>query len=168
MPDGIRNVSQSTGRYTVTTTETKNGEKVQTTKFFAKDGTQIKADYYTAAEIADTANNSDYKEYYDTKVIQKDGKYFISVTAKEEQKVGILAKDYIGKVDDGTLSKYNPEYFAGYDAGYTDDGKPLSNSNKEMKAGDTLLIPAEKVNLSSPTGWFIRNVCTPVYMTSSK
>lgn len=131
MPDGIKNVSQTTGRYTVTTTETKNGEKVQTTKFFSKDGKQIQADYYTAAEISDAANNSDYKDYYQTKVVQKDGKYFIAVTAKDEVKVGILANDFIGKVDDGTLSKYNPKYFEGYDPGYTDDGKPLSLSNKK-------------------------------------
>ena len=166
MPDGITNVNQATGRYTVTTTETKNGEKVEITKFFAKDGTQIKADYYTAAEISDAANNSDYADYYQTKPVQKDGQYFVAITAKGSFKVGILAKDFIGKVDDGTLSKYNPEYFQGYDAGYTPDGKPLSDSNKEMKEGDTLLIPVDKINLTSPTGWFFRKVITPVYQAA--
>ena len=167
MPNEIKNVSPATGRYTVTTTETKNGAKVETTKFFAKDGTQIKAEYYTAAEISDAANNSDYADYYSTKVVQKDGKYFVAVTAKDNFKVGILANDFIGKVDDGTLSKYNPEYFKNYDPGYTDDGKPLSRSNKEMQEGDTLLIPAENINLTSPTSWFFRKIVTPVYQARS-
>ena len=97
----------------------------------------------------------------------KDGKYFVAVTAKDNFKVGILANDFIGKVDDGTLSKYNPEYFKNYDPGYTDDGKPLSRSNKEMQEGDTLLIPAENINLTSPTSWFFRKIVTPVYQARS-
>lgn len=168
MPNNtVTNVSPTTGRYTVKTTETKNGNKVETTRFFAKNGTQIKGDYYQAAEISDMANHSDYSDYYKTKVVQKDGKFYVAVTAKKSQKVGILAKDFIGKVDDGTLSRYNEGYFKDYDPGYTPDGKPLSRSNKEMKAGDTLLIPADRVHLdeSGPSGWFARTF-TPCYQVT--
>lgn len=167
MPDPVttKTVSKTTGRYTVKTTEIKNGKKIETTQFFAKNGTPLKADYFSAAEIVDAVNNSDYKDYYKAKAVAKDGKFYVAVTVKKSQKVGILAKDFIGKVDDGTLSQYNPEYFENYDPGYTDDGKPMSRSNKKMKSGDTLLIPAEKIQLDSPTGWLGRFI-TPVYVVT--
>ncbi len=170
MTEPIKKVSSHyTGRYTITTNTTDNNAKTTTIKFYAKDGTQLKPDYYTSAEISDAANQSDYGKYYTTRPAKlNNGKFGVAVTVKESQKVGILASDFLGVVDDGTITKYNPHYFDGYDAGYTGDGKPLSNSNKKMKKGDTIYLPADRIKLDSPAGWFTRNIFQPVYQVRSK
>lgn len=168
MTDPVKTVSpNNTGRYTITTQKTNKTAQTTTIKFYAKDGTQIKPDYYNSAEIADVVNNGDYSKYYSAKPAKlNDGTIGIAVTVKEDQKVGILASDFLGVVDDGTISKYNPDYFAGYDAGYTQDGKKLSNSNKKMEEGETLYLPADRIKLdSSPTGWLGRLI-VPMYQVS--
>ncbi len=165
MPDEtVKNVSV-TGRYTETTTKTKNINNdnrttttTKTIKFYSKDGTQIKADYYDAAEAKDLANMNGYGEYYKTEVISKDGKFYVKVTAKTKQPVGFLAEDYLGKINDGTLRDANPEYFKGLRC-EDGDGKRVSDLNHEMNPGEYLLIPADKVVIKdSPVGWFKRNV----------
>lgn len=167
----VKNVSV-TGRYTETTTKTTNvnndnrSTTVQTTtKFFAKDGTQLKAGYYDAAEAKDLAHLNGYDDHYKTEVVKKDGKYFVKVTVKSEQSIGILAEDYMpkGRVNDGTLKANNPDYFVGIHCEYG-DGKTASDLNHKMSPGDSLLIPAEAVEIKSSTvGWFRRNVMNTMY-----
>ena len=167
----VKNVSV-TGRYTVTTTKTTNinndnrtSTTSRTTKFFAKDGTQIKADYYDAAEAKDLANMNNYGKNYNTEVVQKNGKFFIKVTVKSKQTVGILAEDYLPKkkLNDGTLKANNPDYFKGVHCEYG-DGRTASDLNHNMKPGDSILIPADAVEIkSSPIGWFRRNIINTMY-----
>jgi len=173
MPDDVTVRNESvTGRYTETTTKTTrtNGDnrntKVETTvKFFAKDGTQIKAGYYDAAEAKDLAHMNGYDGNYKTEVVNKDGKFFVKVTVKDSQSIGILAEDYLREelVNKGILKANNPNYFKGIHCEYG-DGKTASDLNYEMHEGDSLLIPAEAVEIkSSPIGWFRRNVMNPMY-----
>ena len=163
----VRNVSV-TGRYTETTTKTVNNDNRSTTvtiKFFAKDGTQIKADYYDAAEAKDLAHMNGYDDNYKTEVVNRNGKFFVKVTVKDSQSIGILAEDYLrkGLVNKGILKANNPGYFEGIHCEYG-DGKTASDLNFKMKEGDSLLIPAEAVEIKdSPIGWFRRNVMNPMY-----
>ncbi len=170
MTDGtVKNVS-TTGRYTTTTTKTtyvnndnKTKTTTQTTRFYAKNGTQIKANYFAAAEAKDLANANGYGKYYNTEVVQKDGKFYLKVTVKTDQSIGILAEDYLGKVNDGTLKANNPKYFEGIHCEYG-DGSTASDLNYEMKKGDHLLIPADKVEIKDSTvGWFRRNIMNRMY-----
>ena len=172
MPNGntVREVSV-TGRYTETTTTTTttnndNRTRVQKeiTKYYAKDGTQLKAGYYDAAEAKDLAHMNGYDDKYKTEVVQKNGKFFVKVTVKDSQSIGILAEDYLPKkqVNRGILKDNNPEYFEGIHCEV--DGRTVSDLNYEMKEGDSLLIPAEAVEIKdSRIGWWRRNVMNIVY-----
>ncbi len=159
-PVGQKVVSETTGRYTITK-NTKAGKT--TTTYFAKNGTQLKGDYYQAAEAKDLAHQNGYDKYYKTETFQKDGKFYVKVTAKTKQSYGILAEDYLKKVNDGTIKQYNPKAFEGYDC-MTDDGRQLSDLNKEMKPGDSVILPADRVEIKGSTvGWFRRNVMNVAY-----
>ena len=166
MPDPIqsKNVSEISGRYTITTErQTKNKKTTKTVEFYSKDGTKLKPAYYSAAEAKDLASHNGYDKYYKTDVIQKDGKIFLKVTAKTEQPYGMLAEDYLKKVNDGTIKAYNPQVFEGYNC-LDEAGHQMSDLNKEMKKGDSVILPIDKVEIKgSPVGWFRRNIVSPMY-----
>lgn len=170
-PVGEKQVSNVTGRYTVTTQSTNrttnSNETVQTTKistkYYAKDGTQIKPSYYNAAEARDLANHNGYGKYYNTQVIQKDGNFYLKVTAKTKQPYGMLAQDYLKTVNDGTIKQYNPGAFEGYNC-VDDAGHQMSDLNKDMLPGDSVILPIDKVEIKSSTvGWFSRNIMHIMY-----
>lgn len=162
-PVGTKQVSETTGRYTITTTKSDETGKTTTVKFYAKDGTQLKQSYYNAAEARDLAEHNGYGKYYKTEAVQIDGVYYLKVTAKTEQPYGMLAEDYLKKVNDGTIKQYNPGAFEGYNC--TDEaGHQMSDLNKEMKPGDSVILPLDKVEIKDSTvGWFRRNIMTPMY-----
>lgn len=165
MPDPIQKtqVSKISGRYTITKSKNTNSNKTTTIEFYAKDGTKLKPDYYSAAEAKDLASHNGYDEYYNTKVIQKDGQYYLKVTAKTKQPYGMLAEDYLKKVNDGTIKKYNPKAFEGYNCtdGY---GRQMSDLNKKMRPGDSVILPIDKVEIKdSPVGFFRRKIMNGTY-----
>lgn len=162
-PVGSKQVSKTSGRYTITSTKTDKNAKTTTVKYYAKDGKQLIPAYYSAAEARDLANHNGYGKYYKTEVIQKDGVYYLKVTAKTNQSYGMLAEDYLQKVNDGTIKKYNPQAFEGYNC--TDEaGHQMSDLNKEMKSGESVILPLDKVEIKDSTvGWFRRNIMTPMY-----
>lgn len=162
-PIGQKQVSNVTGRYTVTATKVNSGNKTTTVKYYAKNGTQIKPQYYDAAEAKDLASHNGYDKYYKTEVFQKDGNYYLKVTAKKKQSYGILAEDYLKSVNDGTIKQYNPQAFEGYNC-LDDAGHQMSDLNKEMKKGDSVILPMDKIKIkSSPIGFFRRNIMNIVY-----
>ena len=162
-PFGQKQVNRVTGRYTVTSTKTNNINKTITINYYAQNGTQLKPQYFNAAEAKDLAAHNGYDKYYKTEVFQKDGNFYLKVTAKTKQTYGILAGDYLKKVNDGTIKQYNPGVFDGYHC--TDDaGHPQSDLNKEMQKGDSVILPLDKVEIKdSPIGFFRRNIMDIVY-----
>lgn len=162
-PVGQKHVSNLTGRYTVTTTKVNNDDKTTVVRYYAQNGKQIKPQYYDAAEAKDLANHNGYGEYYKTEVFQKDGNYYLKVTAKKNQSYGILAEDYLKTVNDGTIKQYNPNVFKGYNC-LDEAGHQMSDLNKEMKKGDSVILPLDKIKIkSSPIGFFRRNLMNIVY-----
>ena len=162
-PVGNKQVSKTTGRYTVTSTKTDNSGKTTTVKFYAKDGTPLNPSYYTAAEAKDLANHNGYGKYYKTEVIQKDGVFYLKVTAKTKQPYGMVAEDYLKNVNDGTIKSYNPQAFEGYNC-LDEAGHQMSDLNKEMKPGDSVILPLDQVEIKGSTvGWFRRNIMSPMY-----
>lgn len=162
-PIDNKQVSPITGRYTVETFRKTDNEQIKTTTFYAKDGTRIKPDYYAAAEARDLANHNGYGKYYKTEVVNHNGTFFLKVTALTNQNYGILAEDYLKAVNDGTIKQYNPHVFEGYNE--TDEaGHQVSDLNKDMKKGDSVVLPMDKVEIKDSTvGWFRRNVMNIVY-----
>lgn len=170
MPDSYVTVKSpnGTGRYQQISEQQVIGQdgKTQTKKTvisFAANGTKIKNDYYAAAEAKDLAKANGYDKYYDTAVVQKDGKFYLKVTVKSKQAIGILAEDFLHVVNDGTLKANNPKYFEGIHEEYG-NGKTASDLNHEMEVGDYLLIPAEKLEIKGSTvGWLRRHVINRMY-----
>lgn len=162
-PVGQKQISNVSGRYTVTSTSTNKSNKTTTVRYYAQNGTQIKPQYYDAAEAKDLANHNGYDKYYKTEVIQKDGNFYLKVTAKKSQSYGILAEDYLKSVNDGTIKQYNPKAFEGYNC-YDDAGHQMSDLNKEMQKGDSVILPIDKIEIKdSPTGFFRRNIMNIMY-----
>ncbi len=174
MPGGneVRNVSNLTGRYSVKTTDVKvqNGDSqtkitTETIKFYAKDGTQLKAGYYNAAEAKDLAYHNGYGKWYDVKCKSNNGKFYLEITAKSEFPVGMLAEDFLikGTVNKGTIKANNPKFFEGYNC-LDDAGHQMSDLNKPIKKGEKINIPIENVEIKdSPIGWFRRKIMSPMY-----
>lgn len=165
MPNPIQKtqVSEISGRYTITKTQKTKNNKTTTIEFYSKNGTKLQPDYYSAAEAKDLASHNGYNKYYQTNVVQKDGKFYIKVTAKDDQTYGILAEDYLKKVNDGTIKKYNPKAFEGYNC-LDEYGHQMSDLNKEMKAGESVILPIDAVKIKdSPVGWFRRNIMNGTY-----
>lgn len=165
MPDPIqrKQVSEISGRYTITKTKHTNSNKTTTVEFYAKNGTKLKPGYYSAAEAKDLASHNGYDKYYKTTVIQKNGKFYLKVTAKDEQPYGMVAEDYLKEVNDGTLKKYNPKAFEGYNC-LDEAGHQMSDLNKKMQPGDSVILPLDKVEIKdSPVGWFRRNIMNGTY-----
>ena len=66
-------------------------------------------------------------------------------------------------VNDGTIKQYNPQAFEGYNC-LDDAGHQMSDLNKEMKKGDSVILPMDKIKIkSSPIGFFRRNIMNIVY-----
>ena len=171
MPENYVTVKSpnGTGRYQQITelksVDPKTGSAAikKTVVSFAADGTKIRNDYYAAAEARDLAKMNGYEKYYKTEIIQENGKFYVKVTVKKEQPVGFLAEDYLKVVNDGTLKENNPKYFEGIHEEYG-NGKTASDLNHTMKPGESLRIPAEKVDIKSSTvGWFRRNIMHTMY-----
>lgn len=162
-PVGLKQVSKTSGRYTITSTKTDKNAQTTIVKYYAKDGTQLKPEYYSAAEAKDLATHNGYDKYYKTETLQINGKWFLKVTAKTKQPYGMLSEDYLKKVNDGTIKQYNPQAFEGYNC--TDEaGHQMSDLNKEMKPGESVILPLDKVEIKDSTvGWFRRNIMTPMY-----